>query len=771
MKIKKFSLNYNDEKLDKDFIFHFKHVIENAYYIYHISLILYFVLEILIIQASSNSNYNYLDNNQIIINSVALILGFALYIPKFKENFLRNFILFYYLYLVQNLVCIYIAFISKKDYNPNTDIKICLQNIILFSYPFIVGIKRFYSVLLGVIVYYMAILPSVFMNDYGFNSNTNQNSQASFIQLNLSFFYHICLFILALIGFLILSGYNEELLSKISFIKYSKKSLDLKKDQEIFNNLVPEFVQEKMKNNNRGITQTYEYEQVTILFCDISEFEKLVGTQHPKDLINLLDKIYNTFDQLCALHGVQKIETVGKTYMACGGLRECEKDLDEGIRMTHNAIRVFELSLDMIDIMQRMTLENGDIVKVKIGIHAGKVIPAVVGNHKPQFSLIGDTVNTSARMCSYSSELCVMCSETAYEPISTKYNQPSDFSFSEKFIKGKGNMKIYLHNPNKTKINTPHETKTKNLIKESQWLNKKSTIRPGATIKNNQLGFGNMHNTKMFESSIREREERKDKSKEESKKDDFKMDDLRTELKKLDTKNEENRKDEKANASISQQSVYIFENSQDMPQNNNMNSIVKSNTTNKDKEVKNRRRNSVFNVAPQIKEYNKEDENIIYNKSFFFLKFYNQNENDEENPHEKSSERDPSRLYNQYLSKQYNNSFDFFLLINILYIFVVLLGLYNYKGSYIISGDSSKIPSFLKGIIIVYLSFLLVITRRIREQEMLCKLLVASVYLFMTILLQTQMGITDPSNSDVLKIALEQQLVLLLTCLNGYSIF
>ncbi len=44
--------------------------------------------------------------------------------------------------------------------------------------------------------------------------------------------------------------------------------------------------------------------------------------------------------------------------------------------------------------------KNGDRMKVKIGIHFGRVIAGVLGYHKPQFSLIGDTINTTSRVMS-----------------------------------------------------------------------------------------------------------------------------------------------------------------------------------------------------------------------------------------------------------------------------------------------------------------------------------------------------------------------------------
>ena len=40
-----------------------------------------------------------------------------------------------------------------------------------------------------------------------------------------------------------------------------------------------------------------------------------------RELLELMDVIFNGLDQLCEVYGIEKIETVGKTYMACGGLK------------------------------------------------------------------------------------------------------------------------------------------------------------------------------------------------------------------------------------------------------------------------------------------------------------------------------------------------------------------------------------------------------------------------------------------------------------------
>lgn len=54
---------------------------------------------------------------------------------------------------------------------------------------------------------------------------------------------------------------------------------------------------------------------------------------------------------------------------------------------------------------------------IKIGIHFGRVIAGVIGLHKPQFSLIGDTVNTTSRVCSTGISGKITISEQSYEQL------------------------------------------------------------------------------------------------------------------------------------------------------------------------------------------------------------------------------------------------------------------------------------------------------------------------------------------------------------------
>jgi phospholipid-translocating ATPase len=263
-------------------------------------------------------------------------------------------------------------------------------------------------------------------------------------------------------------------------------------------NLIPEFVRAKMQRGERGAA--YGYEEVSIVFCDISNFDALMAKLSPKDIILFLDEFYSLLDQFCQLHGLQKIETVGKTYMAAGGIKECEIDVDRALLKDHHSIRCFEFAIDILDLVSKMRLNSGDTITVKIGIHKGKVIPAVVGDHKPQFSLIGDTVNTTSRMSSNGEKNCITCSEFAYEEIKSRYK--TNFTVVNKQIKGKGLMNLYsysLSHKRKSILEKPKnmisKDKVGNLIAKSSTKNvpvlvkqsTKNSKRKYSVIKSNDI--------------------------------------------------------------------------------------------------------------------------------------------------------------------------------------------------------------------------------------------------------------------------------------------
>lgn len=131
---------------------------------------------------------------------------------------------------------------------------------------------------------------------------------------------------------------------------------------------------------------------------------------------------------------------MGKTYMACAGLKSCEQNKSFIFNETKRGV---DLAFDMMEYVKNLRWgREGHTLKIKIGIHYGPVIAGVIGYHKPQFSLIGDTVNTTSRVCSTGLSEKIIISEQAWERVK---NYPElKFEVRQVFAKGKGQINTYI---------------------------------------------------------------------------------------------------------------------------------------------------------------------------------------------------------------------------------------------------------------------------------------------------------------------------------------
>ena len=215
------------------------------------------------------------------------------------------------------------------------------------------------------------------------------------------------------------------------------------KINELLSILVPSFIKNLMYKGKLIISE--DQGDVAILFCDICDFDKIVIEEN-EHLVHFLDSIFRAFDQFCFEFKVQKVETVGKTYMACAGLKEYEySNLIDQKSSKNSTTRILELAIEMMKHAQNYKWgQPSKELKLKIGIHFGPVLAGVIGFHKPQFSLIGDTVNTTSRVCSTGETGKIIMSEEAYNQVVVQQYQ-ENLEFLPKIVeaKGKGTMMTY----------------------------------------------------------------------------------------------------------------------------------------------------------------------------------------------------------------------------------------------------------------------------------------------------------------------------------------
>ena len=103
--------------------------------------------------------------------------------------------------------------------------------------------------------------------------------------------------------------------------------------------------------------------------------------------------------------------------MACGGLKFIESGLDKSLKVYSPAYRTVKMALEMMKFIEDYTYKAGKRLYIKIGIHYGSCIFGVLGYHKPQFSLIGDTINTTSRHCTTAEKGQIVLSEQCWSEI------------------------------------------------------------------------------------------------------------------------------------------------------------------------------------------------------------------------------------------------------------------------------------------------------------------------------------------------------------------
>ena len=169
-----------------------------------------------------------------------------------------------------------------------------------------------------------------------------------------------------------------------------------------------------------------------MLFADLVGFTAMASHTSPEELVTMLNELFSMYDALAERHGLEKIKTIGDSYMVVAGIPQPVPD---------SAGVITEMAQDMLTDLAAYSRRRGVALSVRIGIHTGSVVAGVIGTKKFNYDLWGDTVNTASRMESSGVPDRIQVSEATYQLLADR------FTFEERGpieIKGKGAMKVYL---------------------------------------------------------------------------------------------------------------------------------------------------------------------------------------------------------------------------------------------------------------------------------------------------------------------------------------
>jgi len=232
-----------------------------------------------------------------------------------------------------------------------------------------------------------------------------------------------------------LAKQNQELEEHIK--KLEKMNEKLTRDNEKIKALYEKLSPEGMKEVGEGEKKerSLKFNMATVLFADIHGFSKLVEGMDSSAVMDELDEILFEFDAIVTRFKIEKIKTIGDTYMCAGGIP---------VKNITNPVDVVMAAMEMRSFLEKFEInkrgKDNRIWDLKIGIHTGPVTATISGKKKVNYDIKGDTVNTASRVEAVSDNGTILISVMTYELVKEFFDCEY---FGKLPVKYKGDLQMY----------------------------------------------------------------------------------------------------------------------------------------------------------------------------------------------------------------------------------------------------------------------------------------------------------------------------------------
>jgi hypothetical protein len=211
------------------------------------------------------------------------------------------------------------------------------------------------------------------------------------------FEYQILQFILGQIMYAILLAvgiHHREMIQRKSLNYERILNVEIDKTNAMISKLVPFHFLSVIKNEKR---QVDDFEDITLLYTDMvgfTEFSK--NALDPKEVVNLLQKVFSRFDQICEDNKVYKVHTIADCYVIMGYNGRIDKNRRQKVNVVDEANRVIQSGLEMMETIKEMK-ESSESSRLKqldmrVGIHTGQVVAGIIGSKVVRYDIFGEGV-------------------------------------------------------------------------------------------------------------------------------------------------------------------------------------------------------------------------------------------------------------------------------------------------------------------------------------------------------------------------------------------
>jgi adenylate cyclase len=232
-----------------------------------------------------------------------------------------------------------------------------------------------------------------------------------------------------------LAKQNQELEEHVKKLEKMNEKLtrDYEKIRALYDKVSPDGLKEVIEGEKKE--RSLKFNMATVLFADIHGFSRLVEGMDSSAVMDEMDEIRFEFDAIVGRFKIEKIKTIGDTFMCAGGIP---------VKNITNPVDVVMAAMEMRNYLEKFEIKkrgkNNRIWELKIGIHTGPVTATISGKKKVNYDIKGDTVNTASRVEAVSDNATILISVMTYELVKEFFDCEY---FGKLPVKYKGDLQMY----------------------------------------------------------------------------------------------------------------------------------------------------------------------------------------------------------------------------------------------------------------------------------------------------------------------------------------
>lgn len=165
---------------------------------------------------------------------------------------------------------------------------------------------------------------------------------------------------------------------------------EYERSENLLLNILPQEVADELKL--QGVSKPRHFESTTVCFTDFKGFTNIAEQLTPEELVEELGRCFSYFDSLMDRHNLEKLKTIGDSYMFAGGIPTPNQ--------THAVdcvLAALEIQVFMSQVKEEKSRQGAAYWELRLGVHSGDLVAGVIGDKKFAYDVWSDTVNTASK--------------------------------------------------------------------------------------------------------------------------------------------------------------------------------------------------------------------------------------------------------------------------------------------------------------------------------------------------------------------------------------